>query len=177
MGDFMIKDYLEVGQIVGTHGVRGEIRVNPWADSPEFLKQFKQLYFDAKEEKSIRVLSARVHGNIVLMRLDGVDTVEAASALRNKVLYMRRSDAKLKEGTYFIAELIGCQVMDADEPEKCYGTLTDVSETGANDVWYITDEKGTEYLIPAIPSVVIETDVAKNKVVIRPLKGIFDDEN
>ncbi|MDD6275680.1 MAG: ribosome maturation factor RimM [Clostridia bacterium] len=173
----MIKDYLEVGQIVGTHGVRGELRVNPWADSPEFLKQFKQLYFDRNGEKSVKVLSSRVHGNIVLMRLDGIDTVEAASALKNKVLYMRRSDAKLKEGTYFIAELIGCKVSDADNPDKLYGTLTDVSETGANDVWHITDEKGTEYLIPAIPQVVIKTDVEKNEVVIRPLKGIFDDEN
>lgn len=173
----MIKDYLEVGQIVGTHGVRGEMRVNPWADSPEFLKQFKRLYFDARGEREIKVISSRVHGNVVLVKLDGIETVEAAAALKNKVLYMRRSDAKLKEGTYFIAELIGCRVLDADEPDKCYGTLTDVSETGANDVWHITDDKGTEYLIPAIPSVVIETDVVNNKVAIRPLKGIFDDEN
>lgn len=173
----MIKDYLEVGQIVGTHGVRGEMRVNPWADSPEFLKQLKRLYFDARGEREIKVISSRVHGNVVLVKLDGIETVEAAAALKNKVLYMRRSDAKLKEGTYFIAELIGCRVLDADEPDKCYGTLTDVSETGANDVWHITDDKGTEYLIPAIPSVVIETDVVNNKVAIRPLKGIFDDEN
>ena len=66
---------------------------------------------------------------------------------------------------------------DADDEKLCYGTITDVSETGANDVWHITDDNGREYLIPAIPSVVINTDVAANEVVIRPLRGIFDDEN
>ena len=172
----MIKEFLEVGQIVGTHGVRGEMRLNPWADSPEFLKQFKTLYFDNKGEKSVRVLAARPHGNVVILKLDGVETVEAASAMRNKVMFIRRADANLSDGSYFIEELIGCTVIDADNESICYGTLTDVSETGANDVWYI-EKDGKEYLIPAIPSVVINVDVKENTVVIRPLKGIFDDEN
>lgn len=172
----MIKDFLAVGQIVGTHGVRGEMRVNPWADSPEFLKQFKTLYYDCEGKQSVKVISARPHGNIVLMKLEGVESVEAASALRNKRLYMKRADAKLDEGVYFIEELIGCEVFDADCAEKCYGKISDVSETGANDVWHI-DKDGKEYLIPAIPDVVIDTDVEKNRVLIRPMKGIFDDEN
>lgn len=172
----MIKEFLEVGQIVGTHGIRGEMRVNPWADSPEFLKQFKTMYFDKKGEKSLKVIAARPHGNVVILKADGIDTVEAASALRNKVLYIRRADAKIAEGSYFIEELIGCEVLDADDESICYGTLSDVSETGANDVWHI-EKDGTEYLIPAIPDVVINADVANNKVIIRPLKGIFDDEN
>ena len=150
----MIKNFLAVGQIVGTHGVRGEMRVNPWADSPEFLKQFK-----------------------TLMKLEGIDTVEAASAMRNKRLYMRRSDARLPDGVYFIEELIGCDVFDADDTDKRYGKISDVSETGANDVWHIAADSEKEYLIPAIPSVVINTDVKENKVLIRPMKGIFDDEN
>jgi 16S rRNA processing protein RimM len=173
----MIKNFLEVGQIVGTHGVRGEIRLNPWTDSPNFLKQFGTLYYDNNGEKSVKVISARPHGNIVLLKLEGIDTIDDASVMRNKVLYMRRSDAHLEDGKYFIAELIGCSVVDADDENKVYGTLTDVAETGANDVWYITDANGKEYLIPAIPDVVVNTDVAANKVVIRPLRGIFDDEN
>lgn len=72
----MIKDYLEIGQIVGTHGVRGELRVQPWCDSPEFFKKFKTLYYDAHGEKSAGVVGARAHGNIALLRLDGCDTVE-----------------------------------------------------------------------------------------------------
>lgn len=172
----MIKEFLEVGQIVGTHGVRGEMRVNPWADSPEFLKQFKTLYYDNRGEKSVKVISARPHGNVVIVKVEGIDTVDAASALRNRVLYIRRADAKIAEGSYFIEELIGCRVLDADDENICYGTLSDVSETGANDVWHI-EKDGKEYLIPAIPDVVISADVANDKVVIRPLKGIFDDEN
>ncbi len=173
----MIKEYLELGEIVGTHGIRGEIRVNPWCDSPEFAAKFKTLYFDSNGGCAVQIKSARPHGNIVLLTIKDVDTVEQAQKLRGKILYMKRSDAKLPKGSYFIAELIGCTVYDADEPEKIYGTLSDVSATGANDVWHITDENGREYLIPAIPDVCVETDVAKNRVVIRPLKGIFDDED
>ena len=110
----MIKDYLEIGQIVGTHGVRGELRVQPWCDSPEFFKKFKTLYYDAHGEKSVGVVCARPHGNIALLRLDGCDTVEKAASLRGKVLYMRRSDAHLKKGDWFIAELIGCRAEDAN---------------------------------------------------------------
>lgn len=170
----MLKQFLEVGQIVSTHGIKGEVRVNPWCDSPEFLKKFKTLYFDKNGEKSVKVQS-RVHGNIVLMKIEGVDTVEDASKLRNRVLYMNRKDAKIDKNTYFIQDLIDCRVFDADTGAE-YGVLTDVSETGANDVWYITkDDK--EYLIPAIPDVVISTDVEKGEILIRPLKGIFDDED
>lgn len=172
----MIKEFLAVGQIVGTHGVRGEMRVNPWADSPDFLKQFKTLYFDPNGKEAVKVISARSHGNVVLVKLEGTDSVEAASALRNRRLYMRRSDARLDDGVYFIEELIGCDVIDADDSGKCYGRISDVSETGANDVWHIEND-GREYLIPAIPSVVIKTDVEKNLVLIRPMKGIFEDEN
>lgn len=173
----MIKEYLEIGEIVGTHGIRGEIRVNPWCDSPEFAAKFKTLYFDSNGSCAAQIKSARPHGNIVLLAIKDVDTVEQAQKLRGKTLYMKRSDAKLPKGSYFIAELIGCTVYDADEPERIYGTLSDVSATGANDVWHITDENAREYLIPAIPDVCVETDVAENRVVIRPLKGIFDDED
>lgn len=171
----MIKDYLEIGKITGTHGIRGEMRVQPWCDSPEFMKKFKTLYFDKKGEKAVNV-SCRPNGHMVIMKIDGIDTVEEASKYREKVLFMKRSDAKLPEGKYFIQELIDCTVVDADDEQKCYGTLSDVSQTGANDVWHITNEKG-EYLIPAIPPVVIETDVEKGVIRIRPLRGIFDDEN
>lgn len=171
----MKKEYLELGQIVGTHGVRGEMRVNPWCDTPAFAKQFKTVYYDAKGEQPVKVLSCRPHGNVVLMRLEGVDTVDAAMAKRNRVLYIRRDDVKLPAGTWFVEELLGCTVADADDPEKIYGTLTDVFPTGANDVWTVKDETGREYLLPAIKDVVKRTDVENGRVFITPLKGIFDD--
>ena len=162
----MIKEYLDIGQIVGTHGVRGEMRVNPRCDGPEFIKQFKTLYFDKKGEKPVKVVSSRVHGNLALVKLEGVDTVEAATALRNKVLYMKRSDAKIPAGSYFIAELTDCKVIDADDEEKCYGILSDVSETGANDVWHIKADDGKEYLIPAIPPARF-SNTASNILILR----------
>lgn len=172
----MIKKYLEIGEIVGTHSVHGEVRVNPWADSPEFLKKFKTLYFDDCGSMPVSVKEARVHGNIALLKLEDINTVEQAQKLRGKVLFIKRSDASLPKNSYFIAELIGCSVYDADDENICYGTLTDVSETGANDVWHITNSKG-EYLIPAIPDVVKSTDVESGRILITPLKGIFDDED
>ncbi len=171
----MIKEYLEIGKITSTHGIKGEVRVQPWCDSPEFMKKFKTLYFDKKGEKPVSV-SCRPNGNMVIMKMQGVGTVEEASKYREKILYIKRSDAKLPEGTWFIQELIDCNVVDADDENISYGILSDVSETGANDVWHITKD-GKEYLIPAIPSVVISTDVVEGIIKIRPLKGIFDHEN
>ncbi len=171
----MLKKYLELAQIVSTHGVRGEVRANPWCDTPQFATKFKTLYFDENGEKSVKVLASRAHGNVVLFKLEGIDTVEQAQALRNKMLYMSREDAKLPKGSYFIADLVGCKVYDADDETKLYGVLSDVSETGANDVWHITDENGKEYLVPAVPAFVIKTDVENERVLIRPIKGIFDE--
>ncbi len=170
----MLKEYLELGQIVGTHGIRGELRINPWCDSPDFAKGFKNVYFDRNGEGQIKVNSCRPHGNIVLMKLDGIDTIELAEKYRNKILYIKRADAQLPEGTWFIDELIGCEVYDCDT-DCFYGNISDISETGANDVWHITDKDGKEFLIPSIKEVVIDVNVAENIVKIRPLKGIFDD--
>ena len=171
----MIKAYLELGQIVSTHGVRGEVKVNPWCDEPSFARQFQTVYFGKNGESPVKVLSCRAHKNVILMQLEGIDSIEKAEGLRNKMLYIRRADAALRDGVWFIEELIGCSVLDADDHTVCYGTLTDISKTGANDVWSVTDGQGREYLLPAIKDVVIDADVANDRVYIRPLKGILDD--
>ena len=172
----MKKMFLEIGEIVGTHGVRGEMRVNPWCDTPEFFKKFKKFYFDAEGKKEVKATSVRPHGNIVLLKLDGIDTMEDALSLKGKVLYMNRKDVRLPEGDYFISDLFDCTVIDADDENIKYGILTDVSKTGANDVWHITKD-GKEYLIPAIPDVVDSVDIDTGIIKIRPLRGIFDDED
>jgi len=170
-----MKKYLETGKIVGTHGVKGTMRVQPWCDSGEFLKQFKFVYLDKNGEEKIAVSSVQPHGNIVLLTLKGIDSIEKAEVLRNKVIYIDRKAVKLPEGRYFIDDLIGCTVTDADT-DKTLGTLTDVSVTGANDVWHITND-GKEYLVPAIDEVIVSVDTENTAIVIRPLKGIFDDED
>lgn len=170
----MIKEYLEAGKIVGTHGVRGMVRIQPWADSCEFLKGFKKFYFD-NGTSFVEVTRLQPHGTVAIAQFKGTDTIADAETLRGKVIYIKRSDAKLQKDRYFVDELIGCDVFDADNNELL-GTLTDVSATGANDVWHITrDQK--EYLLPAIDDVIISVDIDAEKIVLRPLKGIFDDED
>lgn len=171
----MKKQYLEIGQIVTTHGIAGEVRVKPWCDSPELLCEFDRLFFDGGK-KEVKIEQARVHKNIVIMKLEGTETMDDAVKLRNKILFAARDDFELDEGTYFVQDLIGLKVFDADT-DRCYGELSDVTQTGANDVYHIKREDGKEVLIPAIPDVVLETDIEGGRMVIRPLKGLFDDEN
>lgn len=169
----MRKKYLEAGKIVGTHGLRGELRVKPWCDSAEFLTRFSTLYLDGGETP-VRVLSARAHKNLVLMVLEGVDSVEKADRLRGKVLYLDRGDVALPPGIYFMQDLIGLDVYDADT-FIYYGSLTEVMRTGANDVYQITSQDHKNRLIPAVPEFIREIDLEKGKMLIRPVKGIFDD--
>lgn len=172
----MLKEFLEAGKIVGTHGIKGELRVEPWCDTPDFLKQFGTLY--TKEgAQALKVISSRVHKNLFLVQLQGIDTIEQGDQMRGKVLYIKRSDATLPQGRYFISDLLGMEVCHADNPSICYGIITDVIKTGANDVYQITNAQKKDYLIPVIDQVVIETDIVGRRLLIRPLKGIFEDEN
>ncbi len=171
----MKQNFLEVGKIVGTHGVRGMVRIQAWCDTPEFFCTLKKLYLDKTGKSYLEVLKSSPHGNVVIAAIKGVDSIEAAEAYRGKVLYMARDDADLEEGQYFISELIGCEVFHADS-NTSLGKISDVSETGANDVWHI--KRGDkEYLIPCIDEVVISVDIDNERVIIRPLKGIFNDED
>lgn len=170
----MKKEFLEIGKFVGTHGVRGMVRIQPWSDDGEFLTQFKKFYLDNGVTK-IEMSKITPHGNVVIAAVKGVDSIEKAEKLREKVLYIKRDDAKLPDGRYFISEIIGAQVFDADS-DALLGTLADVSPTGANDVWHIKRGE-TEYLVPAIPDVIVNVDIDNDVIKIRPLKGIFDDED
>ncbi len=166
--------YLEAGEIVGTHGVRGEVRVQPWCDSPAQLCTMKTLFWDDQGTKPVKV-RARVHKNIALATLDGVTTVEQAQTLRGKMLYARREDFRLPKDRYFVRDLLGLAVVDADSGDT-YGTLCDVSQTGANAVYHVKTENG-EVLIPAVPLIVKEVDVDGGVVKITPIGGLFDDED
>ena len=172
----MIARFLETGEIVGTHGVRGEMRLYPWSDTPAFVTRFNTLFLDADGREKLEVISARVHGTLVLLKVKGIDDIPSAERLRGKTVYCDRRDVQLDKGTYFVQDLLGCEVLDADDG-RVYGRITDVSKTGANDVWQVTDEVGTETLIPAIPDVVIGIDPENERVTIRPLKGLFDDDD
>ena len=171
----MLKQYLEAGKIVGSRGLRGELRVEPWCDSAEFLCRFRKLYWKAGEEE-VRVKTARVHKNMALLTLEGIETVEQADLLRGRILYLDRHDCRLEPGRCFIQDMLGLTVLDADNQAVCYGKLTVVYQTGANDVYEVTGEDGKQYLIPAIPDVIIGKEIERGRLLIRPLEGLFDED-
>ena len=167
----MKKQYLEAGKIVTTHGIKGEVKIMPYCDSAELLAEFDRLFI-GKNHDEIIVERARVQKNMVIAKLEGINTPEEAEKLRNKILFMHRDDLELDDDTYFIQDLIGMEVKDADS-DVLYGKISDVMQTGANDVYVVRGEE-REYLVPAIADVVISTDLDSNIMTIRPLDGLFD---
>ena len=168
----MLKQYLECGKIVSTHGLLGELRVHPWCDTPDFLLDFKTLYL-SKDHKPCNVERARVQKNMLLLKLEGINDIDAAAALRGKILYINRADAHVEDGEHFVQDLLGLSAVDADTGQV-YGKLSDVLHTGAHDVYELTREDGKKLLLPAIKDVIIQTDVEGGVMRIRPLKGLFD---
>jgi len=165
----MQKQWLEAGRIVGTHGVRGEVKVEPWADEPAFLLDFEEVQLNGK---LYAVEQSRVHKTQVLLKLKGVDTVEDASLLRGKIVSINRDDAQLEDGVVFIADLIGLPVYD--EAHNELGKITEVLTLPANDVYVV---KGAhEYMIPVVKEFVLTVDTTAG-VTIRLVEGMQTDAN
>ncbi len=169
-----MKKYLEIGKIVSVHGLKGDVKVEPWCNEPEFICEFDILY-SKDGKKKYEIEHSRVQKNMVIMKLKGVDSVEDGQAMRNKILFMDRDDVELEEGYYFFQDLIGLTVLDADRLE-IYGKIKEVFQTGANDVYHIKSDEGKSYYIPAIAEVIVKTDIEDGKMYIRPLEGLFDED-
>ena len=161
----MNQEFLESGQIVNTHGIRGEVKIVPWADSPEFLCQFSTLYIDGRP---VKVRSARVHKGNVIAQLEGTEDVNAAMLLKNKTVCIRRQDAKLPEGAFFLADIIGLDVVD--EAGQKLGTLTDILSPSHQQVYVVEGER--EILIPAVPEFILETNISGGYVRVRLIEGM-----
>lgn len=170
----MKREYLEIGKIVGTHGIKGECRVELWCDSGEFFSFFKNLYLDNRGKEKLTVKS-RPHKNIALMKIKGIDNIDDAIPLVGNVLYMNRKDCPLPDDIYFIQDIIGCVVKDVCDGTQ-YGNVTDVLYTGANDVYEIKNDEGKTYLIPKIDDIVKEVNVDEEYILIKPMKGLFDED-
>ena len=162
---------IETGKIVSVFGIKGEVKVQPWCDDPQLLCELDTLYY--KSGTPVEIERARVAKNIVVMKIKGVDTANDANKLRNRVLYLDRDDIVLEEGAFFIQDLIGLKVIDADNGRE-YGIITDVSQTGANDVYHIKAPDGKMYYVPAIKDVVKQTDIKSGEMLITPLEGLFE---
>lgn len=169
-----MKKYLEVGKINNTHGVRGELKLSLWCDDIDYLKQFKTLYFDDKGEKAVKLISARPQKNLAIIRLDGIDTMEKAEKLKGKLLYCDRDDAEIEDGSNYIADLIGCYVVDIDTEEE-YGQVKDVLNYGSCDIYDI-ESWGKHTLIPATDDIVKEINVEYKVIRIKKMKGLFDED-
>ncbi len=165
-------EYPECGKIINTHGCRGGVKIEPWCDSPGIFAALPTVYFKkGTEMTAVRVCRASVLGNrFVCAELEGVDTMEAADALRGRVLYAKRSDLKIPKGTLLVAELIGLPVWHA-ESGKQLGTLSDVIHPGATDIYVIATDKG-EAMVPVVKEFVREVDIEKG-IVIAPIEGMF----
>lgn len=159
------REYIEAGRIVNTHGVAGEVKIQVWLDSPQFMKGFKRYYIQGRE---VKVLSARVHKSFLIVKLEGVEDVNAAMALKGRDVFIRRSDARLPKGAFFLQDIIGASVVD--EQGREIGTLTDVMETPASHVYVVKGE--TEHLIPAVPEFVMSTDVENGIITVHLIEGM-----
>ena len=161
----MKQQYLEAGQIVNTHGIRGEVRILPWTDTPDFLRKFKTLYVDGK---AMQVLSASVHKQQVIVRFEGIDDINAAMPLKGKTVYIDRADAKLPRGRFFIQDILGAEVVT--ESGESIGKLTDVLDLPGGAVYEVKGE--TEHLTPAVPEFVRKVDVEAGVITVHLIEGM-----
>ena len=180
----MNEKYLEAGKIVSTHGIKGEVKVLPWADSPEFLTRFRTFYLVGASvarpygegrpmaaPTALAVESARVQKTCVLIKFKGIDTVENAQKLRDKVISIARDDPRIPAGTVFQADLVGMPVR-ADGRE--IGKIAEILSMPSSDVWVVKGEE--EYMIPNVKAFVPEIDLSLGYVDVNLIEGMETDK-
>lgn len=160
-------EFLEAGEIVSTHGVRGEMKILPWADGPDFLLDFKRVRVGGVDYK---IESCRIQKTCNLLKLQGIDTMEDAQAMRGRTVEVYRQDAP--KGLIFVAELLGVQVY-CDGAH--IGEVVDVLDYPANKVYVVKGEHS--YMIPAVKQFVLSTDLDQNEMQVKLLEGMQIDEN
>ena len=153
------KEFIEAGRIVNTHGIAGEVKIEVWLDSPEFMKKFKRIYVQQKEMK---VLSGRVHKGFLIAKLEGVEDVNTAMTFKGKDVYINRADAKLPKGAFFLQDIIGARVVDEEGREV--GILKDIMETPASNIYVVKGE--SDHLIPAVPEFILKTDIEEGNITV-----------
>lgn len=162
----MKKEFLEAGKIINTFGIRGELKVQPWSDRVDFLKQFKTVYIGGKPAT---VSSVRVHQQNVLLTLEGVTDMDGALPYKNKIIEVRRADVKEIPGEHFVADLIGLDAKNA-ETGTVFGKVTDILAYPAQDLYEV---KGAQtWLIPDVPDFVKEINEAEGFISFVVLEGM-----
>ncbi len=164
---------LEVGQIVNTFGIKGEVKVTPFTDDINRFDDLKKVYVKTrKDDKLYKVEGVRYHKNMVLLKLEGIENPEQAELLKNAFLEIDREDAvPLREGQYFIADLIGLEVY-TDEG-KLLGKVDNIYNTGANDIYIVKDELGKQVLLPGIKEVIKQVDLENERIIVHLISGLI----
>lgn len=165
--------YIECGKIINTHSFRGAVKIDPWCNSPKDFTALKRVFLPTSNggyaEK--KMLHAAVFKQFVIAELSGVDDMDKAMLLKNTVLYAAREDFKLSDGEYFVSDLEGLDVIDADTG-KVYGTLLETVNRGASDIYVVKTEDG-ERMIPAVDEFIDRIDIEVG-VFVKPIPGMFD---
>lgn len=165
--------HFKVGQIVSTQGLKGEVRVYPFTDDINRFDELEAFYLGKDLDNLWYVEKVRYKGNLVIMKIKGIDTVEAAEKLKNQFMYVSREQSiDLEEGEFFIADMIGMDVFTVDG--EAIGILKEVLQYAANDVYVVKGSEDKEYLIPAIMKFVPTIDMKERKMIIDPIKGMLD---
>ena len=167
-------DLFQVGTISSTHGVRGEVKVYPTTDDVRRFKKLKEVLLDTgKEMLTLEVESVKFFKQFAILKFKGIDTLNDVEKYRMKNLFVTRANAvKLQKDEYFIADLIGLSVF-TDGGEN-FGELTDVIQTGANDVYVVTMADGKEVLMPAIKECILSVDMEKRQMKVHVMDGLLD---
>lgn len=161
-----------IGQIVNTQGLKGEVRVYPYTDDINRFDELEYFYIDKNLNNKYEVERVRYKGNMVIMKIKDIDSIELAEKLKTKNMYIGREQGReLEEGEFFVSDLIGLDVFTVDG-EKV-GVLKDVLQHAINDVYVISSGE-KEYLIPSIEKFVPTIDLDQNKMIIDPIKGMLD---
>ena len=169
-----MEDLLQVGIITSTHGVRGEIKVYPTTDDPRRFRRLKEVVLDTgKEKMNLEIEGVKFFKQFVILKFKGLDNINDIEKYRQKSLYVTRKNAvRLQRDEYFIADLIGLKVQDEDGKEL--GTVIDVIETGANDVYEVEMADGKSLLLPAIKQCILNVDVENGTMQVHVLEGLLD---
>ena len=169
-----MEDLLQVGIITSTHGVRGEVKVYPTTDDPRRFRRLKEVVLDTGREKiNLEIEGVKFFKQFVILKFKGLDNINDIEKYRQKSLYVTRKNAvRLQRDEYFIADLIGLKVQDEDGKEL--GTVKDVIETGANDVYEVEMADGRSLLLPAIKQCILNVDVENGTMQVHVLEGLLD---
>ncbi len=172
-----MEELFQVGSITQTHGIRGEVKVFPLTDDISRFKNMKHLLLDGGKDGylELEVENVRPQKNLVILKFKGIDNINDIEKYKGKGLFVTKENrVALKKDEYFIADLIGCDVFTDENPDDKFGVISDVMETGANDVYDIELVSGGNVLVPAIKECILNVDVEARRVDIHLLKGLMD---